>query len=234
MNVTQELQLGYVLHSRAYRETSLLLDVLTAEHGRIALVARGAKRGQGKGKSSNSAVLQPFIPLNIGWFGSGELVTLTTVEAVRPMHDLTMKRVICGLYINELLAKLLPKWDPCAELFAAYEGLLSELCAPQQLEQAALRKFEKQLLKSIGYGLQLTTDIVSEETIDPQQYYVLDPVMGPSLANERHLNAILGSSLLAFAADDYTEAVLPDLRRLMRNVLGHHLGHQTLMTRQLL
>ena len=82
-NLKQDLHLAYVLHSRPFRETSLLLEVLSAEHGRAAIVARGAKRG----KSKDSSILQPFVPLNLGWFGNGDLVTLTTVETAKPAND---------------------------------------------------------------------------------------------------------------------------------------------------
>lgn len=226
-----DLHLAFVLHSRAYRETSLLLDLFSPEYGRIAMIARGAKRG----KSKASAILQPFIPLNLSWYGNGELVTLTQVEQFAPAYNLTTKHVICGLYINELLSKLMHKWDPSPDLFSAYQNALLELSNTTAVAQAILRKFEKQLLKSIGYGLQLTQDIASGATVDPQQYYVLDPVLGPRLATKQHLDATKGSSLLALAADDYTSAeMLADSKRLMRLVFSYHLGARALVSRQII
>jgi DNA repair protein RecO (recombination protein O) len=225
-----DLQLAYILHSRPYRETSLLLDAFTLEHGRIALVARGVKRGRAK----LSAILQPFLALNMAWYGNGELVTLTHVEQVAVAPSFSVKRTICGLYINELLTKILPKWDPCEQLFAAYQLALQELHQPQMFEQATLRKFEKQLLKSIGYGLQLTTEVTTGLTIEPDQYYILDPLLGPRLTTADNLDAVLGLSLLALDADDYSsEAVLADLKRVMRYVLAHHLGSNKIIAREL-
>lgn len=226
-----DLQLAFVLHSRSYRETSLLLDLFTLDHGRIGVVARGVKRG----KSKLSAILQPFTPLQVSWYGNGDLVTLTHAEQIAPAFSLVTKQVICGLYVNELLIKLLHKWDPYTQLFADYQTVLQVLACEPAASQAALRKFEKQLLKSIGYGLQLTKDIDSGTTVVADLYYVLDPVLGPRLANKLHLDAIRGSSLLALSVDDYSLAeTLADAKHLMRIVFAHHLGSRALMARELL
>src|SRR5579872_3972096 len=99
MTLKQDLHSAYVLHTRAYRETSMLVEILSAEHGRVAMVARGAKRG----KSKISTVLQPFLPVQVSWFGNGELVTMMNVEATQPGPSLYGRSAICGLYLNELL-----------------------------------------------------------------------------------------------------------------------------------
>lgn len=227
----QDVHLAYVLHTRAFRETSLLLDVLCSEYGRISLVARGAKRG----KSKLSAILQPFIPLQISWCGSGELVTLTKAETLGLAHVLPSRRAICGLYINELLFKLVNKWDPCVSLFNSYRQTLENLTQQNLSEQAILRSFEKELLRSLGYGLQLTVEIDSGNQVQADQYYKFDPVLGPRLVGVAHIAAIKGASLLALERNDFeSPSVLLDIKRLMRLVFSYHLGNKTLLTRELL
>jgi len=231
MTIKSEWHLAYVLHSRAYRETSMLVDIICMEYGRVALVARGAKRG----KSKTSSLLQPFMPLNVSWYGTGELVTLTQCEPAGLMHGLQAKRAICGLYINELLFKLLNKWDPCTNLFNSYRQALEDLGCVDIPEQIILRKFEKAFLKSLGYGLQLTTEIDSGKPVQADNYYKFDPVLGPRLVDSTHMAAVSGASLLALEADNYASPdALTDIKRLMRLVFSYHLGARSLVTRQLL
>lgn len=231
MNLKQDLHLAYVLHARPFRETSLLLELLSAEHGRVAAVARGAKRG----KSKDSSILQPFIPLHVSWFGNGDLVTLTNVEIVKYGTTLQGRNAICGLYLNELLIKLLHKWDHCQQLFIAYEEAMTNLMTSVISEQVILRRFELQLLKSLGYGLQLNTEVNSGEAVLPEQYYLFDPVLGPKLVSKSNVNAIRGASLLALSSDNFSDpSVLLDLKRLMRLVLSYHLGSKQIVTRELL
>jgi DNA repair protein RecO (recombination protein O) len=240
MTTKHELQLAYVLHSRAYRETSLLVEMLSQEHGKIALVARGAKRG----KSKSSAILQPFAPLHVSWYGNGELVTLTQIEPAGIGHGLYGRRAICGLYVNELLIKLLHKWDPCLQLFIDYQNVLNNLADANESEQISLRKFEKQLLKSIGYGLQLTKEVESGELVQADEYYIFDPVVGPKKINVGaghragpigNINAVKGASLLALESEQFESAeILADIKYLMRLVFAHHMGKRRIVTRELL
>ncbi len=227
----QELHLSYVLHTRAYRETSMLVEILSQQHGRVALVAKGVKRG--KAKVSN--ILQPFVPLQVSWSGSGDLVTLVQVEETAQVPGLQAMRAICGLYVNELLIKLVPKWDVCNELFNHYQLTLQNLADSAVNEQITLRKFEKQLLKSLGYGLQLGCEVESGAPIMADQFYTFDPILGPKLATQLQVAATSGSTLLALAAEEFgTNTNWAELRRLMRNVLAYHLGTKQLVSRQLL
>lgn len=226
-----DLHLAYVLHARAFRETSLLVEMLSQDHGRITVVARGAKRG----KSKTSSIMQPFMPLNVSWYGSGDLVTLTNVEAHANSHMLHGRNAICGLYLNELLVKLMPKWDPCPVLFAGYEQALLRLMGNAVAEQITLRKFEVLLLKSLGYGLQLTKEVNTGVQVRPQDYYLFDPILGPKLVYYPSASSIKGASLLALEHGDIADPlILADLKRLMRVVLGYHLGARRLVTRELL
>lgn len=231
MKPKQELHAAYVLHTRPFRETSMLVEILSAEQGRITLVARGAKRG----KSKVSTLLQPFLPLKVSWYGTGELVTLVEVETSQAGPSLYGRNAICGLYLNELLVKLLPKWDSCEFLYAAYEEAIKALATQQLLDQIILRKFEMQLLKSMGYALQLQKEVSTGADVNADHYYLFDPEQGPRLAAAVNPAAIKGASLLALAAETWQEpGVLLDIKRLMRIVLRHHLGARQLISRELL
>jgi DNA repair protein RecO (recombination protein O) len=231
MTLKQDFNLAYVLHTRAYSETSLLVEMLSQDQGRITAVARGAKRG----KAKTSSLLQPFMPLQVSWYGKGDLVTLTTSEACGSCHKLYGKLAICGLYVNELLVKLLPRWDACPLLFAGYQETLLDLENQSSLQQITLRKFELLLLKSLGYELQLTRDITTGKRIDADSYYSFDPVLGPKLVYATASQAIKGASLLALDASDFKDpTILFDIKRLMRSVLNYHLGSRRLVTRELL
>jgi len=141
MSQRVEASAGYVLHSRPYRETSLLVDFLTLEQGRISAVARGARRPRARLRST----LQPFQTLQLGWQGRQELKTLGTVEAVEISPPLSGRALLCGLYVNELLQRLLQPGEPCPRLFLYYRYVLNELLEGRDLE-GALRTFERQLL----------------------------------------------------------------------------------------
>ncbi len=231
MTLKQDFHLSYVLHSRAYSETSLLVEMLSQEQGRITAVARGAKRGKAKA----SHLLQPFMPLQVSWYGKGDLVTLTAAEANGSCHALYGKPAICGLYVNELLVKLLPRWDACPLLFAGYQNTLLELQNHSNIAQIILRKFELLLLKSLGYELQLTKDVATGKLIDADSYYNFDPILGPKLVYVATNQSIKGASLLALEANNFEDyKILFDIKRLMRSVLNYHLGSRRLVTRELL
>ena len=177
------LQPGYVLHHWPYRDTSLLVEVLTRDHGRIGLVARGAKRS----KSRLYGMLQPFIPLIVSWTGNGDLGTLTAVEPQGSVMWLSGRAMMNGFYINELMLRLLHRHDPHPHLFDEYTGVLQRLSAitegaisklPEDMqsetsfrEQWALRIFEKNLLRELGYGLVLDHDVMTGQPIIKDEYY---------------------------------------------------------------
>lgn len=218
---------AYVLHTRAYRETSLLVDLITAEFGRVSLVARGAKRG----KAKVSSLLQPFIPLQVSWYGNGELFTLKEVEVSGPSYRLLGKTAICGLYLNELLMRILPKWDPCMVTFANYQQALLHI---NDNPQEVLRRFEKELLTNLGYALQLTVDVETGEDIKADRHYMYDPALGLRPVKANHVGALQGANLMALHNDEYYPEMLADAKRLMRIVLSYYLGSKKLVTRELL
>jgi DNA repair protein RecO (recombination protein O) len=223
-------QPAYVLHARPYRETSLLLEALSRDHGRVALVARGA-RGQ---KSRLRSQLQPFRPLLLSWSGRGELGTLTSAEQVAAPPELQGEALYCGLYLNELLVRLLHRGDPHAEVFEGYRQVLAQLSAGVGL-QPVLRVFEKNLLEAVGYGLMLEHEYGSDRPLQSDALYHYRPGQGPvRLGRDAPSGqATSGRALLALRSERLTSVDLPELRRLMRRLIGYHLGGKPLSSQAL-
>lgn len=224
------LQSVFVLHRRPYRNTSLLLEILSREQGRLSLAARGAMAP----KSRLKALLQPFTPLLLSWTGIGELATLVAAEEAGPPVALPPNRVLAGLYVNELLVRLLPRLDPSPGLFTAYEALLAELAiAPD--EEPPLRYFEKRFLEELGYGLTLDREVNSGEPIvaEQQYHYVLD--RGPFTARCVETGIpISGQGLLALRDEVLTHPIiLKEVKQLTRAALATQLRGRALKTREL-
>ena len=221
---------AYVLHTLPWRETSLLVEVLTREHGRIALLARGARRP----RSPVRGILRAFQPLELAWFGKGELRTLAQADWGEWQPLLAGHALYCGLYLNELLLRLLARDDPHPGLYDAYAAALAALSLGGN-DEISLRRFELRLLEQLGYGLRLDSDADSDTPVRPGSSYVFDPERGPRVA-AAHTNAVQfsGHALHAIAADDWSDpATAGQAKALMRLVLAFHLGHQDLHTRTL-
>ena len=224
------LQPAYILHRKPYRDTSLLLEVFSRDHGRIGLVARGA---QGK-RSSLKAILQPFQPLLISWSGRGELQTLTAAEVAEVAPPLAGDLLLSGFYLNEILMRLLHRHDPHDELYASYQRTLNNLSAGIDHDWS-LRLFERDLLQELGYGLQLghTAD---GTPLDATSRYCYNPEDGPSLVSDDQRDCLLihGATLLALDSGEVggTEC-RNEAKRLMRTVLQPYLGSRPLASREL-
>ena len=235
---------AFVLHGYPYKETSLIVDALTRHHGRVALVARGAKRP----RSALRGVLLAFQPLTLSWIqgraravggqGSSDLRTLTRAEWVGGLRPLRGEALMSGFYLNELMQKLLARDDPHERLFDAYLqalGGLSDDLPPAPV----LRRFEATLLREAGYGVQ-TSQTSDGDAIDPLGHYRYVPergtmrLSGDDLSRIDTESVVLGKTLLDIDADDYTDPLtLAQSKRLMRSVLQHHLSGQVLQTRRL-
>jgi DNA repair protein RecO (recombination protein O) len=216
-----EQQPAYVLHSRPYRETSLLLECLTRDHGRIGVVARGVRRERAR---LQRAQLEPFQPLAMDLLLRGELATLLGAEGIGAPLRLTGDTGLAGLYLNELVVRLTGRQDPQPELFAAYEQTLPRLATTEPLAWS-LRRFERDLLEAIGYGLQLAFEAESGEPVAPDQLYRYTADQGPSPCRSGTPHALRGSDLLALAEDRAPDAAgLSALRVMMRDVIRFHLG----------
>ena len=276
-------QQAYILHSHPYSETSLIFDVFSREHGRLPLLARGARRP----RSALRGVLLAFQPLELGWFGGGEVRTLAKAEWIGglPMLGGTAlmleKRVqdglievrtlakaewlggtpllggnslLLGYYLNELLLRLLPRDDAHPALFDRYAAALQALsdstnANPGEMNadvHALLRRFEKHLLKELGYGLMLERDALSGQPIDGGRHYHYRIERGPVQlsADEENrgladvlathgMQAIRGKTLLDLACDDYADPhTLAESKLLMRLLINHHLAGKPLQSRR--
>lgn len=214
-----------VLHVRAWRETSLLLECLTRDHGRVGVVARGARGARSR---TGRALLEPFQPLSLELRGTGELATLVAVEMTAPPRRLVGEALLSGLYLNELLVRLLPRSDAQPGLLSRYEAAVARLATGDEVAWT-LRRFERDLLATLGYGLQLEHEAESGEAVDPAVDYVYVSEAGPRRWQGRGSPRLRGAALLDFAADRHpgTEA-LPALRRLLRAEITAQLGDRPL------
>lgn len=222
---------AFVLHSRPYRETSLLLEVLTREHGRVGIVARGARAARSRWRN----LLQPFRPLLIGWSQRGELGTLSAAEEVASLPPLSGEALMCGLYANELLVRFLHRSDPHPEIFNHYRELLSSLSAGDAT-QPLLRLFERDLLQSVGLGLQLEFEHGGQREIEEAGWYEYQPESGPVRRDpSRHPDARLvsGRSLVALRTGQIDQCDLRELKLLMRRLIRYHLGDKPLASHEL-
>jgi len=228
---------GFVLHSIPYKETSLILDVFTRSYGRLALIAKGAKRPH----SSLRPVLQRFQPLLISWTGKSELRTLTKSEWVGGSPSLVGDALLCGFYLNELLVKFLAREDAYESLYDQYANTVYALSQIDQsgatIEQT-LRPFELALLRETGYAAALDHCIETKSQPVSSERYVYQPEKGirPWQPDDpSHWPVMDGLALNAMAQGDFTASeTLSQSKQLMRFLLSIHLQDQSLTTRQIL
>jgi DNA repair protein RecO (recombination protein O) len=224
-------QPAFVLHSYPYKETSLIVDVFTRDHGRIGLVAKGAKRPFSKLRG----VLQTFQPLSVSFSGKSELRTLIDAEWVGGMLPIERTALLCGFYLNELLVKLLARDDPHPALFNHYVSTLNEL-AHGEPAQIALRKFERALLKETGVAADLTRCSNTRAPVEAGGLYVVDPERGARTAGAVESWPIVsGRTLIDMEGERYDDPqTQAQSKQLMRFLLAYHLGGAPLNTRQIL
>jgi DNA repair protein RecO (recombination protein O) len=220
--------LAYLLHAYPFSESSLIVEAFTRDHGRMSLLARGARRP----RSVLRGTLQAFQPLELGWFGGGEVKTLAKAEWVGGTPLLHGHGLLLGYYLNELLLKLLPREDAHAALFAAYAAALQALACGAS-DAAELRRFEKALLKELGYALSLAQDIAGC-AVEPTRRYHYRIEQGAVPAEEGSGETVFaGKTLLDLARDDYADPrTVAESKQLMRHLLSHYLNGQQLQTRR--
>lgn len=215
-----------VLHIRAYRETSCLVDLLTRERGRIRLLAKGVRRGR-----QSSGDLSPFSRIRYTLGGRGELRLLTSVEGVSGWLRLNGEGLYCGFYVAELLMRLLPLEDAHPELYEEILGVIQQLgqgAGPERL----LRRFERALLEELGYGLSLWED-VHGNPIEASAFYLYHPEQGAQRVSDAP-GGIPGSALLALASGDFAnERDLLFAKKLMRTIIDRQLEGRPLRSREL-
>jgi len=222
------LDKGLVLHTRAYRETSLMVDVFTQEHGRFRLIAKGARRGRGP----LIQVLRPFAPIRLSFTGRGELKTLTAAESLGSMRPLSGKALFCGFYIAELLIRLLPTEDAHPDLFERTIALFQAFAESAALDQL-LRHYEIALLEELGYGLRLNEDR-GGLAIDPQGDYLFDLEKGALKVQAATPLSVSGATLLGLEQGTLAgDRERLEAKRLMRKMVDHLLEGRPLRSREL-
>lgn len=217
-----EQQPAYVLHARAYRETSLLLDCFTRDHGRVGLVARGVRRERSRWPR---ALLQPLVPLQLGWSGRGELATLTALDAAGAPFALAGDGLLSAMYLNELVLRLSARGDAHPQLFAAYTETLGRLSVGAGIAWT-LRRFERDLLAELGYAIVCEHEADADTPLAAEAEYMYFAEHGPQpWAGQAGVLRLRGSALLALHEDREPGAAdLAALRRLMRYLIGLQLG----------
>jgi DNA repair protein RecO (recombination protein O) len=219
------LEPAFVLHSRPWQDSSLLLNLFTKNHGRISAIAK-ATRSQ---KSKQKGLLLPFVPLFISFVGRTDLFTLTKVEAQNFTINFSGARLISGFYLNELLMKLLKDQDSHPLLFESYTVVIEKLSSIDMIE-VALRTFEKSLLNEIGYGLEFDSDIAGNRLL-PESRYSYQFNHGFVEAISQTDGTISGKSLLALKNNELSEPqILLEVKALMRGIFRYLLAERPLKT----
>lgn len=222
--------LAYILHKRAYKESSYIIELFTREQGVVSVIAKGAKSH----KSKFYLNLQLFNHLDVAYSGKSDLMTLVQADIKKVAGIAGQKNIFCGYYVNELLLRLLHKHDQHPHLFDHYDQLLMSLTNNLQPEPF-LRDFEKNLLNEIGYGADFscTADGLA---LKDNLFYIVSPGEGIIAAapGQRSDFLVQGKTLIDFEAGDYSnENTLSETKKLMRRILQHYLGNKPLKSRDL-
>lgn len=227
------LQPAYLLHSRPYRDSSQILELLTVEHGLLSVVGKGVKRRSHGG--STASVLQPFRPLLVSFTGRSEMKSLVAAEAAGTPVVVRGEAAFSGLYLNELLLRLLHRHDPHPQLFAHYSETLQQLGSVVQLAPA-LRKFELSLLQELGYALEPGRDGLSGAAVSATGWYQFVSEVGlveRTAGSDSGQPVFAGADLLAIAAGDFAGSAAATAKRLLRLALAAQLGDKPLHSREL-
>jgi DNA repair protein RecO (recombination protein O) len=224
---------GFILHTYPFKETSVVAEVFTRSHGRVGVIARGARRPA----SALRGLMQPFTPLLLSWFGKSELKTLHAAEWQGGLVAPQGRALMCGFYLNELLLRLLARGDAHEVLYERYVDTLDQLAGESTAidYERILRRFEKNLLSEVGYGATFDVDAESGAPIEPGLRYVFQPERGALRAAGQQGCQVSGQTLIDLAADRFEQpATLAEAKSLMRTLINHTLGAKPLYTRQLL
>ncbi|MBU3069920.1 DNA repair protein RecO [Aestuariicella sp. G3-2] len=224
-----ELQPGYILHSRPFRDTSLILDCLTEDYGRLSLIAKGARSA----KSRQRQLCQPFTPLLLSWQGKSSLKTLTSIESRQLPLGLKGEFLFSGLYLNELLTRLVPEQDSCPEIYQSYEVALGQLADMLPLEPV-LRAFELRMLEDLGYHLDLSRDADGLD-LRAEEMYQWWPEQGWRLASDTlTAQSFPGVHLQAMREGDFQDPQTQRSAKVLTRILFKPLlGERPLQSRKL-
>ena len=228
-----ESEPGFILHTIPYRETSLLVDIFTLNHGRLRCVAKGFRKPNKKGIAKT---LFPYTEHHFQWQGRGELKTLIQADPIQAPVFLKQESLFVGLYINELLYKLLHQNDPHPSLYDFYYQLMAQLSS-SAIEQAALRSFEILLLEELGYGLVLDAEAETGQAVSAEHLYYYIPDQGLKLIQDQNANkthALSGADIIALSQGQLEQqSVLRTAKQLTRQVIDFYLDGKALNSREL-
>lgn len=227
-------QPAYVLLNRSYSETSWIVELYTRDYGRLALIAKGARRL----KSKLKGILLPFQPLLISWSGKGEVPTLTSAE-ITPSEinfftdELTGDALVCGFYCNELISRFLHRYDPHQKLFEHYHQTVLSLyksnTAQANALNSVLRDFELKVMAEIGYAVNFACEADGKTPIDESTYYEYRNGSGFVKVAANQTKAIPGSVLLGLKNNNADHQG----KQLMRDILSQNMGHRSVKSREL-
>ena len=222
---------AFILHHRPYLDSSRILDIISASYGRLALVARGSRSA----KSRLRGILRPFLPLKLSWVIRSDLGTLTGAEMNGAPLSLQGDALMSGYYANELLLKLLHRHDPQAEIFTAYTRTIENLAKSADVT-TPLRHFEMELLRLLGYALNLDHDTETREPLRGDTMYEYRVEQGPvPITNRQGAMVFSGRELTAVRNEDFDRPeILNCAGRLLREVISFHLGGRELNSRKVL
>lgn len=227
----QDAQPVFVLHTYPFKETSLVVELFSRNFGRIAAVAKGARRP----RSMMRGMLQSFQPLIATWSGKSELRTLHSLDWGEGLLLLQGEALICGFYLNELMLRLLPREDPHEALFDYYAQTLRTLATTHTGMATALRRLELRMLQELGYAVHLGSQPNGGALIAGAQYFYVPEQGAMPLGTSGPGVQLSGKTLLDMANDDYDDpATLHQSKQLMRLLLAYYLGDKPLHTRQLM
>jgi len=224
-------QPAFILHHRPFRDTSQILDVLTRDHGKVAVVARGSRSS----KSRLAGILRPFMPLRVSWVAKSDLGTLTGAEAAGPPANLRGDALLSAYYVNELMLHFLHRHDPQPEIYELYTEVIPRLGSSDNLA-SILRAFELELLGLLGYAVSLDKQAGTHQDVEPERNYEYRVEQGPVPVDRSEGSLVFdGETLLAIGAGRFDDAgVLRAANRLLREVVDHHLGGKELRSRKVL
>ena len=223
---------AFILHTHPWRETSLIVEAFTRGHGRLALVAKGARRPH----STLRGVLMAFQPLRLDWSGGGEVKTLLRAEWQGGQPLLGGRALISGYYLNELLVRLTAREDPHPALYDDYAATLAAMARGAPLAPL-LRRFELALLRELGYGVELASEADSGAPVEAARDYAYIIEKGPVLldGDMGELPALSGRTLLDMAHDDFSRPeTVAQSKALLRRLINHYLGGEPLQSRRVL
>ncbi len=224
-----KLQRAYCIHSRCYRESSQILEVLTPDYGLVSCLNRGSRK-------QNSAMEFLFTPLLLSWSGRGDLFTLIHLESVKGKKITLPGLCIIGMYLNELILRLVPKSSPSEEIFNLYQNIISVLDESEKQEKL-LRLFEIELLTLLGHGLSLDKEIDHETPVRGDYTYRYEVGVGPARVTQASTawNVVGGATLLSLQTPlNMDSACLTQAKYLMRGIIDWHLGNRVLRSREIL